>query len=305
MAVAGGPGAGGTGIVVDTWLANPSTRPGLALPGRVLVRAGRRDVPVGHVVLGLVTRVEPEEPCDDPLLVEFHRIRVSRGFVARANARRAVEFAVRLPWETPITVINGQRFLDLRMGLRTELAIDPMFDQGDLTGIFVHPLPAQEGVLGALASVGFVLRQVGLQAGRLPGVRQVLPFHQKIGYWAAPLYAGPFTELEVTFVTDRYGVEVILWLDRRMALAGSAGHLSISRFRINHADAAGTDYVRLVDGWLRQALNRHADAAAGYRPSPHPHESVHASRPPDDEAPAPDRDEGTAGGSGGGGGDGT
>jgi sporulation-control protein len=303
------PGAGPAAVHVDTVLANPSTRPGLALPGRVLIEAGGADVRIGRVVLGLVARVEPAEPDADRILVEFHRVAVAGAFVLPANARRVIDFAAPVPWETPVTVINGQRLPDLWTGLRTELDIDAGSDRDDLTGLFVHPLPAQERIMGALASLGFPLRQVGLQAGRLPGVRQALPFHQKIGYWVAPLYAGPITELELTFVTDRHGLEVIFWLDRRMALAGSATHFSLSRFRIEHAAAPGVDPVHLVDDWLRRALDRHADAAAGYRPSPHIRESSRLSRPPDDEAPRSERDEGTAGGGGsgggGGGGDGT
>ncbi|MEV4757621.1 sporulation protein [Micromonospora sp. NPDC049559] len=298
-------GSSWTGLAVDTVLPNPSTRPGLALPGRVLVEAGSADVPVGHVVLGLVTRVEPEDPNADRFLLEFHRITASGPFVVPARTRRAVDFAAPLPWETPITVVNGQRLLDLRMGLRTQLALDPDLDQGDLTGLYVHPLPAQELVMGALSTLGFTLRQVGMQAGRLPGVRQALPLHQKIGYWVAPLYAGPITELELTFVTDRSAVEVIFWLDRRMALAGSATHFSLSRFRLPHAEAARADPVKLVDGWLRRALDRHADAAAGYHRSPHPRESVHVSRPPEHQLPHPEPPDDETAGGGSGGGDGT
>jgi sporulation-control protein spo0M len=299
-----------TGLSVKTVLSNPSTRPGLPLPGRVTVDAGAIDVPIDHVVLGLITRVEPEDPDADRVLMEFHRLAAAGPFVLPAGRRRAVAFSAPMPWETPVTVINGQLLLSLRMGLRTELAIDPAIDQGDLVPVYVHPLPAQEQILEALTSLGFTLRQAGLQAGRLPGVKQALPFHQKIGFWAGPLYAGPITELELTFVTDRYGVEVIFALDRRMALAG-AGHLSLSRFRVLHASVERTDWVALVDAWLRHAMNRHAAAASGYRGSVPITESAHVSRPPDAPPPSDTDSEGTAGSSGtagggaGGGGDGT
>lgn len=290
----------GSGLAVQTGLANPSTRPGLRLPGRVTLTAGRHDVPIGHVVLGLVTRVEPASP-DAPLaLVEFARSAATGAFVLAAGERRTIGFAAPLPWETPVTVINGQALLNLAVGLRTEVAVGAELDRGDLHGIYVHPLPAQERILAAFATLGFALRQAGMQANQLPGVRHRLPFHQKIGFWAAPLYAGPIGEVEVTFVADAEGVEVILWLDRRLALAG-AGHFSISRFRVGHDRAAGpagedeTAWVSLVDGWLRHALHRHAVAASGQglptappppmagRPVHHPEPQPYHHHPPPPE----------------------
>jgi sporulation-control protein spo0M len=304
------PGPGWTGLSVKTVLTNPSTRPGLTLEGRVIVAAGGTDVPVGHVVLGLLSRVEPDDPEADRLLLEFHRVRVAGAFVVPAGLRRVLPFAAPVPWETPVTVLSGQLLLSLRMGLRTELELDPMLDQGDLVPVYVYPLPAQEQILATLDTLGFQLRQAGLQPERLPGVNQALPLHQKIGFWAAPLYAGPFTELELTFITDPEGVEVIFWLDRRKALAG-AGHFSLSRFRVQHASVARTDWAALVDAWLRHAINRHADAASGYRGAEPITEAPHVSRPPDDPDPSDEDSEGTAGSSGtggggaGGGGDGT
>ncbi|MBF9128912.1 sporulation protein, partial [Plantactinospora sp. S1510] len=222
------PGSGGS---VRTALPNPSTRPGLTLPGRVAITAGRSGLTVDQMTLGLVTRVEPADGSAEYVPVEFHRVRLTGGFGLDPDECRTVDFGVPVPWETPVTVVNGQCLLNLRMGLRTEVAVDPLLDRGDLSPVYVHPLPAQEGVLGTLTELGFRLRQVGLLAGRLPGVDQRLPFHQKIGFWAAPLYAGPFSELEVSFFTDPLGVEVIFALDRRIALAG-AGHPSLSRFRV-------------------------------------------------------------------------
>lgn len=284
-------GVPGAGMQVSTGLANPSTRPGLRLPGRVTLTAGRRDVPVGQVTVGLVTRVEPVGLDDPYLLVEFGRTAATGGFLLAAGERRTIGFAAPLPWETPITVINDQVLRNVAVGLRTEVAVGAELDRGDLQGLFVHPLPVQERILTTLATLGFTLRQAGLQVGRLPGVRQSLPFHQKIGYWAAPLYAGPIGEVEVTFLTDAEGVEVILWLDRRLSLTGIA-HASVSRFRVRHDRATGVagedeaGWVALVDGWLRYALKRHSVAASGqglpmppplpmagrpgHQPEPHP-----------------------------------
>ncbi|MFI6228212.1 sporulation protein [Micromonospora echinospora] len=298
--------SGGTGLTVHTSVTNPSTRPGLRLPGRVTLTAGSTDVPVGHIRLGLVATVEPEDPGQPRRLVQFHQAAVAGGFVLPAGRRRSVAFALPLPWETPVTIFGGVPLLSLRTGLRTEVALDGLLDQGAMVPVFVHPLPTQQHVLAALDTLGFTLRQAGLQAGRLPGVAQTLPVHLRINYWVGPLYAGPVTELELIFMADPAALEVILWMDRRLALAGVT-HQSISRFKAWHVDAGQQDWVSVVNGWLRKAIDRHAEAAANAHWSARITGSAHVSRPPDRPVAPGEGLGGTAGGPGigGGSGDGT
>ncbi|WP_433688559.1 sporulation protein [Micromonospora carbonacea] len=302
------PESGWTGLAVRTTLPNPSTRPGLRLPGRVVLRAGPDDVPVRRLRLGLVSQVEPDDPGAPRRLVQFHQVTIAGAFVVPAGRRRAVDFAVPLPWETPVTVFGGVPLMSLRTGLRTEASLDVDLEQGALVPVFVHPLPTQQHVLAALEALGFSMRQAGLVDGRLPGVEQVLPLHQRLGWWVAPLYAGPITELEVVFVANSAGLEVLLWADRRLSLAGVT-HQSISRFRVWHAGADRVDWVAVVDGWLRHAINRHAAAASHAHWSARITESAHVSRPPDQPVRPGYGLGGTAGGAGigggGGGGDGT
>ncbi|ASW54114.1 sporulation protein [Plantactinospora sp. KBS50] len=266
------------GLSVQTDLLNPSTRPGLRLPGRVSLAATLGALRVDRVLLGLVAKVEDADGGQS--LVEFHRAAVAGPFVLAAGERRVVPFSVQVPWETPLTVIADKAPLSLRMGLRTDVVVGVDAARDDLRPLFVHALPAQAGILDTLAGLGFELRQAALRAGRLPGVRQELGFHQVVGYWAAPMYAGPMNELEVTLLTDAYGVEAIFWLDRRLALSGG-GHTSISRFRVNHAGADRVDWPKVLDGWLRRAIDRHASAASQYHAHPHLTESPQVSRPPD------------------------
>ncbi|MFY1627311.1 sporulation protein [Micromonospora sp. WMMD735] len=300
--------SGVTGLSVSTTLTNPSTRPGLRLPGRVTLSAGSQDVPIRHVRLGLVATAEPEDPRSPRRLVQYHQVPVGGRFVVPAGRRRAIDFAVPLPWETPVTIFGGVPLMSLRTGLRTEVSVDPELEQGAMVPVFIHPLPAQQHVLAALDTLGFVLRQAGLVSSRLPGVAQTLPVHQRLGYWVAPLYAGPITELELIFVTNSAGLEVLLWMDRRLSLTGIS-HQSISRFRIWHTGTDQQDWVSVVDGWLRTAIDRHAAAASDAHWSARITESAHVSRPPDEPVRPGFGLGGTAGsggiGSGGGGGDGT
>ncbi|WFE39033.1 sporulation protein [Micromonospora sp. WMMD998] len=299
-------GSFGIGLSVSSTLSNPSTRPGLRLPGRVTLAAEGEDVPVRRIRLGLVAQVEPEDPGAPRRLVQYHQWTVAGRFVVPAGRRRAVDFAVPLPWETPVTVFGGVPLMTLRTGLRTEVSVDPDLDQGEMVPVLIHPLPTQQHLLAALDTLGFVMRQAGLQQGRLPGVEQALPFQQRLGFWAAPLYAGPITELEVIMLTNSAGMEVLFWLDRRLSLAGVT-HQSISRFRIWHAGADRRDWVSTVDGWLRHAIDRHAAAAAHADWSATIRESAHVSRAPDHPVAPGYGLGGTAGsgGVGGGAGDGT
>ncbi|GAA4562177.1 hypothetical protein GCM10023176_02580 [Micromonospora coerulea] len=294
-----------TGLSVSTTLTSASTRPGLRLPGRVTLAAAGEDVPVRHIRLGLVAQAEPEEP-SSPRLVQYHQVPIAGRFVVPAGRRRAVDFALPLPWETPVTIFGGVPLMGLRTGLRTEVSVDPDLDQGAMVPVFVHPLPTQQHILAALETLGFVMRQAGLQQGRLPGVEQTLPVYQRLGYWVAPLYAGPITELEVILVTNAAGVEMLLWMDRRLSLAGVT-HQSISRFRVWHAGQERRDWVATVDGWLRHAINRHAAAVSHADWSATIRESAHVSRHPDEPVAPGYGLGGTAGsgGIGGGGSDGT
>ncbi|MEV4478640.1 sporulation protein [Micromonospora coxensis] len=297
-----------SGLSVSTTLTNPSTRPGLRLPGRVTLTAGRDDVPVRRIRLGLVATAEPEDPDAARRLVQYHQVPIAGRFVVPAGRRRAVDFALPLPWETPVTVFGAVPLMSLRTGLRTEVSVDLDRDVGAMVPVLVHPLPVQQHILAALDTLGFVLRQAGLVQGRLPGVEQALPLHQRLGYWVAPLYAGPMTELELVFVANSAGLEVLLWLDRRLSLTGIS-HQSISRFRLWHTGAERRDWVATVDGWLRMAINRHAAAAAHSDWSARITESAHVSRRPDHPVAPGYGLGGTAGGpgigGGGGGGDGT
>ena len=241
------------GPSVDTVLANPNTRPGLSLDGTVRIAGGDHDVAIDHVALGLVTRVESEHGDG---LIEFHRLAVTDGFALRAGERRDIGFSFPVPWETPVTDVYGHRLSGMTMGLRTELAVAKAVDQGDLDEVAVHPLPAQERILDAFARLGFGFARADLEHGGIYGIRQTLPFYQEIEFYPPPRLAGAINEVELTFVADPQGVEVILEFDKRGGFL-APGHDAYGRFRVAHAEAGTTDWTAVVDEWVRDAAGRY------------------------------------------------
>ncbi|MFI5888717.1 sporulation protein [Actinoplanes sp. NPDC051513] len=241
------------GPSVDTVLANPNTRPGLALHGQVRILGGDHDAAIEQVVFGLVTRVEHEHGDG---FVEFHRVPVAGAFQLRAGEQRDLSFSFAVPWETPITDVYGRRLRGMTMGLRTELAVAKAVDKGDLDEVAVHPLPAQERILDALAQMGFRFAKADLEHGGIYGVHQQLPFYQEIEFYPAPQFAGTINEVELTFVADPQGVEVILEFDKRGGFL-APGHDAYGRFRVSHAEADTTNWTAVVESWVREATGRY------------------------------------------------
>jgi sporulation-control protein len=241
------------GPSVDTVLANPNTRPGLTLGGQVQVVGGDHDVTVEHIALGLVTRVESEHGDG---LVEFCRVPIARGFPLAKCERRDIPFSFPVPWETPVTDVYDRRLPGMTMGLRTELAVAKAVDKGDLDEVAVHPLPAQERILGAFAALGFRFARADLEHGAIHGLLQELPFYQEIEFYPPPHLAGAINEVELTFVADPFGVEVVLEFDKRAGFL-APGRDAYGRFRVAHEEADSADWSAVVDAWVQEAVGRY------------------------------------------------
>jgi sporulation-control protein len=239
------------GPAVDTVLPNPSARPGGTLHGEVRIAGGDHDVVIDNIVLALVTRVEAE---DGDGLVEFHRASVAGNFTLPARARQDIPFALRVPWETPVTHLAAKPLAGMMMGVRTDLAVAKAVDKGDLDEVAIHPLPAQERILAAFDHLGFRFRHADVESGGIYGVRQQLPFYQEIEYAAPAELTSSMDEVEVTFVTDEAGMEVILEFDKRGGLWSGAGRDTYARHRVEHGAAESTDWISVVEGWVHGAI---------------------------------------------------
>jgi sporulation-control protein len=257
------------GPSVDTVLSNPTTRPGAALTGQVNLVGGNHDVAIEHVTLGLVTRMEVETGHGDHARTgEFHRVPVSGPLRLAAGQQLSLPLQIVMPWETPITTVNGQMLHGMTMGVRTEVAIAKAVDKGDLDPVYVEPLPVQQRILDAFAQLGFMFKSADLEYGQINGVHQSLPFYQEIEYFPAAQYAQSLNEIELTFVTNPNTVEVVLEFDKRGGMFRS-GHDTYGRYTVTHADADTTDWAQQVDSWISQALE-HRQSMPGYgQPSPY------------------------------------
>jgi sporulation-control protein len=241
------------GPSVDTVLANPNTRPGLSLDGQVRIQGGDHDVTIEQVVLGLVTRVSAEHGDG---FAEFHRQPVAGSFLLRKGEQRDLPFSFPVPWETPVTSMYGQRLHGMTMGVRTELQVAKAVDKGDLDEVAIHPLPVQEAILDAFNRLGFRFKKADIESGGIHGVRQQFPFYQEIEFYAAPQYAGSINEVEVTFIADPTGVEVILEFDKRGGFL-TPGHDAYGRYRVPHTEAESPNWPTVVEGWVAEAAGRY------------------------------------------------
>ncbi|GAP45433.1 sporulation protein [Streptomyces azureus] len=243
------------GPTVDTVLDPGPVRPGDTLTGQVHLKGGSADFDIEHITLELVARVEAEHAeGESEGTVAFDRFTVGGGFRLAEGEQRSVPFSVTLPWETPITELHGQP-LGIVLGVRTELSVAGAKDKGDLDPLTVGPLPAQEAILEALGRLGFGFKSADLEYGRIGGTGQQLPFYQEIELTPAPQYAHQVNEIEVTFLANPGGVDVVLEADKRGGFF-SGGHDALTRFTVGHHDSR--DWNSEVEGWIRQLVEHRA-----------------------------------------------
>ncbi|MEU4161524.1 sporulation protein [Actinoplanes sp. NPDC026670] len=262
----GALGVGGPSV--DTVLSNPSTYPGAPLTGNVNLVGGTQDADIEHITLGLVTRMEVEGGGGDySTVADFLRVPVTGPMRLHPGQQLAIPFRIDMPWETPITTVYGQTLRGMVMGVRTELAIARAIDKGDLDAVHVHPLPIQQRILDAFQQLGFRFKSADLEYGQIYGVHQTLPFYQEIEYFPPQQYAHAINEVELTFVTSPHQVEVVLEFDKRGGLF-TQGHDTYGRYTVSHADADTTDWRQVVDGWVRQSVDRRKSMPGFGAPQP-------------------------------------
>ncbi|WP_432072531.1 sporulation protein [Streptomyces wuyuanensis] len=267
----GSLGVGGPSV--DTVLDHGTVPPGRALTGNVHLKGGGAEFDIEQITLELVARVEAEsDDGEHEGAVVFDRFTVGGGFRLAEGEQRSVPFSVTLPWEAPITELHGQS-LGVVLGLRTELAVAGARDRGDLDQVHVRPLPVQEAILEALGQLGYGFKSADLELGRIGGTGQQLPFYQEIELTPPPEYAHVVSEVELTFLANPEGMEVVLEADKRGGLF-SEGHDALNRHVVSHEGAGHRDWNAVVGSWIRRLVDHHASHGSH---SPHAYDDPYAS----------------------------
>ncbi|WP_055545708.1 sporulation protein [Streptomyces sp. NBRC 110028] len=244
------------GPTVDTVLDAGPVRPGGPLSGQVHLQGGKADFEIEAITLDLVARVEAEHGDEEREgVVVFDHFTVGGGFRLGEGEQRSLPFTIHLPWETPVTELYGQP-LGIVLGVRTGLEVAGAKDKGDLDQLTVGPLPVQEAILEALGQLGFGFKSADLELGHIGGTEQRLPFYQEIELTPAPQYAHALGELEVTFLANPGGLDVVLEADKRGGLF-SGGHDALARFTVGHDGVEHRDWNAEVDAWVRQLVEHH------------------------------------------------
>jgi len=268
----GAIGAGGPSV--DTVLPDEPVLPGGSLAGHVHLEGGSSDAEIEQIVLELVARVEAEtQDGEHEEAVVFERVTVGGGFRLSEGERKSIPFSLVLPWETPLTELHGQP-LGIVLGVRTELQIAGARDKGDVDPLRVGPLSVQEAVLEALGQLGHEFRSADLELGHIHGTGQQLPFYQEIELAPPAQYSHAVGEVELTFLPHPAGVEVVLEADRRDGLF-AGGHDAVNRHSVSHAEAGSTDWMAVVDGWVRQLIDHHGPHSQYAHHDPHHGEFAH------------------------------
>ncbi len=245
-------GSGGAGV--ETVLDQPETTPGGTVTGTVHVTGGTVAQDVTEVRVALQATVEVESGDSS------WREEVTFGTAAIAGAariepgeRRSVPFSLPVPWQCPVTAIDGWQLRGMRVGLRTRLDIAGAVDPGDLDPVTVLPLPVQRTVLHALDGLGFAFRGADVEKGRIRGSE--LPFYQEVEFTPPRGLRGRVNELEVTFLADPQGVDVVLEVDRRGGLLTEGRDVG-ARLRLSHSDTDVRSVAAHLDAAIRQLGGR-------------------------------------------------
>ncbi len=242
-------GAGGASV--ETVLTEVNVVPGGVVQGEVRIQGGSVDQQIEGLSVGLQAKVEVESGDQEYKQdIEFHKVQLGGAFELKAETVHAVPFGLEIPWETPLTMIEGQPLRGMNVGVTTELAIARAVDSGDLDPVNVHPLPAQQAILDAFIQLGFRFKNADLERGHIRGTRQQLPFYQEIEFFPPQQYRG-LNQVELSFVADQNEMDVVLEMDKRPGLF-SEGSDSFRAFKVGLNGYQDTDWAAYLNQWLSE-----------------------------------------------------
>ncbi|XUL87205.1 sporulation protein [Streptomyces galilaeus] len=242
-------GAGGASV--ETVLTEVNVVPGGVVQGEVRIQGGSVNQEIQGLSVGLQAKVEVESGDQEYKQdIEFTKVRLGGAFELQAGSAHTVPFGLEIPWETPVTMIDGQALRGMHIGVSTELAIARAVDSSDLDPVNVHPLPAQKAILDAFLQLGFRFKNADMERGHIRGTRQKLPFYQEIEFFPPSQYRG-LNQVELTFVADENAMDVILEMDKKPGLF-SEGSDTFRSFQVGQHDFHGTDWAAYLNQWISE-----------------------------------------------------
>ncbi|WP_306362389.1 sporulation protein [Nocardia sp. CC227C] len=227
------------GAEVRTELHTPGVQPGETVHGVVRLRGGSVEQEIDRIAVELVTRVEIEHADEEyDAYRAFWSADVHGSFTLAGSAPYEFPFSLHTPMETPITFYNGRHLPGMEVFVRTVVEVGGAVDPGDRDPLGIGALPAQHVVLATLEQFGFPLHRADVEAGRLRGIQQQLPFYQEIEFGRSRNYPR-LNQLEVTFVARRDGMDVVLEADKK------GGWIREGRdvFDVIHVDYGALDHT--------------------------------------------------------------
>ncbi len=238
---------------VDTRLYEDTAVPGGTLQGEVTMRGGDITQQIDQVYLRLET-VYRREINDRPtnqacVLAEYP---IVDQFVLEPGQVRQVPFTIQLPLQTPLTIGHVPVFV------RTGLAITAAADPHDTDQLRINPDAMQSRVFDALSRLGFQLRQVENEYNSR--WRGPYPFVQEFEFRPSGAYASRLQELELVFVRQEGGLEVLLELDKRLRGLGRLFadldlHERYARLQFTDDQLAQPNWAPWIDQAIRERIS--------------------------------------------------
>ncbi|MFC4333594.1 sporulation protein [Salininema proteolyticum] len=241
----------GSGVTIDTVLPSGGVKPGENLVGEVRFQGGDVDQDVNGIVLHYTAVVTEEADGKDKAEnSEFFAANATGPFQLRAGTDHVVEFSTQVPWEAPLSTIDGRPMAGMKLGVATELDLKLALDKGDVDPLQIDPLPVQQAVMSAIEELGFVYQESDLEPGTIEGSH--LAFHQEIIFWAKGDYADRFQQLELSFIAGPEETVVIFQIGNDAGLV-DPDQSSVLRFTLSNEEA---DVAGPVEENLNQLIQR-------------------------------------------------
>jgi sporulation-control protein len=215
-------------ILASSVLNDPHIRPGTMAAGHVNLYSAHKPIDVRSVTTILVAYVDGA-----PVDILHHQ--VCADFELPAGRPRSIPFIQPVPWETPLTRLNGRALPDVTVGLRTKVTATSDTRTDDLLPLEIHPTSGHWRLLDATRRLGWHVNGSTVTGAQLPGTRQSDPYLQRFELHSSDRGS----VLRVAFVADPVGVDVLID-------DGRANRLQLT---VSHAHQ-GPDPALAITDWL-------------------------------------------------------